>query len=287
MARTVQECYSYIVQTLTTQFSSVGITINSSTWSKRNFIRLMCYTFAIAQSLGEQMWDIYLAKMQDTQMKSISGTSLWLQDRAFRFQYSASSPQYVAWLNGVVDYPVINDNLKLIKACSVQSTASNIVNIKVAKSSPLVALTSLEKTAAQNYFNTIGVAGVTYNLISLNADKIYIKGNIYYAGAYSAVIQAMVIDAINAYLENLSKDRFGGDVLLSDIKNLIRNVEGVNDVSLEQVSCRADSQALFGGVDMAIGFDEINRRYIMASGYLVQETTALNTFADTLTFIAE
>jgi hypothetical protein len=96
-----------------------------------------------------------------------------------------------------------------------------------------------------------------------------------------------VIAAINNYLENLSKERFGGDILLSDLKKMIRNIEGVTDVSLERVSCRTDAQVLFTGVDLVSSFDELNRKYTTNAGYLIQETTVSNTFADTLTFIPD
>lgn len=288
MARTVQECNTFIVTNLVSQFSTVGITINPTTWSKRNLLRLICYTFAISQSLFEQLYDVYIAKITSIQTKAAAGSKQWLQDRAFRFQYSSTSPQIVQFLtNGEVDYPVINPALRIVTAASIQNSVSNIVNIKVAKNSPLVALSSPELTAIQGYFNTIGVAGIVYNVLSTASDKLYLKGNIYYDSTYSPVIQANVIAAINSYLENLSRERFGGDILLSDLKAFIRAIEGVNDVALERVACRTNGQTLFGGTDMVLGFDELNRKYTMDSGYIIEETTASNTFADTLTFIPE
>jgi hypothetical protein len=287
MARTVQECNNYIVTNLVTTFANAGITVNPSLWSQTNLLRLMCYIFAVAQSLAEQVYDVYINDIQTIQNNSTAASKRWLQDRAFRFQYSSVNPQYVAYLGGAIDYPVINKSLRITTACAIQSSVSNIVNIKVAKGSPLGAFSSLEKTAIQDYFNTIGTAGITYNLISLPSDKLYIKGDIYYKGVYSAVIQANVINAINSYLENLSKDRFGGDILLSDLKSMIRGIEGVSDISIERISCRTDSQVLFAGLDLVVGFDEVSRKYSMDSGYMIQETTALNTFADTLNFIPE
>jgi hypothetical protein len=287
MARTVQECNTFIVTNLVSTFANVGITITPALWSNTNLLRLICYTIAIAQSLAEQVYDVYLSDMQTIQSKSSAASKRWLQDRAFRFQYSSTNPQYVAYNGGVIDYPVINTSLQIIKACAIQTTVSNVVNVKVAKGSPLGPLSALELTAAQDYYNTIGAAGITYTLISLNPDKIYIKGNIYYKGVYSAVIQANVINVLNSYLEGLSKERFGGDILLSDIKSVIRNIEGITDISIERISCRTHSQTLFAGIDLVLGFDELIRKYSMDSGYLIQETTASNTFADTLTFIPE
>nr|WP_298660775.1 hypothetical protein [uncultured Flavobacterium sp.] len=287
MARSVQECNAYIVDNLVTTFATEGVTIDPTLWSKANRMRMMCYSFAIAQSLGEQIQDINLEAMQTVLDKSAAASPLWLQDKAFKFQYSATNPQVLTVVNGVVQYPTENAALRIIKACAVNPTLANHVNIKVAKNAPLEALSSTELTAAQGYFDQIGAAGITYDLISLDPDQLYIKATIYYNSLYSAVIQSSVIDALDNYLLGLSVTRFGGDILLSDIAKVIKEVAGVNDVVFDRVAARYDSQTLLAGIDLVLAGTEQNRKYSMAAGYMIQETTSGSTFADTLTFIAE
>ena len=287
MARTVQEIYQINVTNLVATFGSVGITINPATWSQTNFLRLVCYSIAIGLSLFEQLQDVYLAQLTEIQAKSNTGTEKWLQDKMFKFQYSATNPQYLTFVGTNLEYQQINPAYQIIKACAIQSSFSGAVNIKVAKDSPLVQLSPAEITSAQSYINNIGIPGIVYNIISTASDKIMIKANIYYNGNYSSVIATNVIAEINKYLSNLSVDRFGGDLLLSDIKKLIRTVEGVNDVSIEKLVCRNNSQSIASGLLMVDGFDELQRKYTMDAGYIVEETTALNTFTDTLTFIPE
>lgn len=287
MARTIEEIYNDIVTELVANFALEGITITPSTWSKTNKIRLMCYSFAVATSINEQLLDVYQADLQAIQDKTPAASVLWLQDRGFKFQYSSTNPQLVEVLNGIAEYPVINETLRIINACSVYVVSPSVVSIKVAKESPLVPLSSTELTALQNYYNTIGSAGINYICASTDSDKIRIEGEIYFNSSYSAVISDNVINGINEYLLNLSRTRFGGDILLSDLKKMIRSIEGVNDITIERVSCRKNASAVLTDIDMVLGYDEKQRQYIMDAGYMVQETTASHTFADTLTFIPE
>ncbi len=287
MARTVQECNDYIVTTLVNEFASVNITINPTLWSKTNVIRLLCYTVAIAQSLFEQLMDLQIARMEVIQRNSAAATANWLQDKVFKFQYSSTNPQYLVAVGGVLQYPVINPAYRIVTACAVSSTVTGTVNIKVAKGTPLGVLGGAELLALQNYVSMIGAAGVTYIASTSAGDKLYIKADIYYKGVYSSVIQANVETAINNYLNTLSIERFGGDIIMADLQSLVRAVEGVNDVYFDRVAVRYDSQSLFGGIDLVLDGDWINRKYTMGAGYLVEETTASNTFSDTLNYIAE
>lgn len=287
MARTVQEINTYIVAQLVNEFASVGITINPTLWSKTNVIRLLCYVVAIAQNLFEQLMDLQISKMEVIQQNSAAASASWLQDKVFKFQYSATNPQYLTVISGALQYAIVNPAYRIVTACAISSTVTNTVNIKVATGTPLGVLGGSELLALQNYISMLGVAGVTYVTTTDVGDKLYIKADIYYQGVYSSVIQTNVETAINDYLNTLSIERFGGDIIMADLQALVRGVEGVNDVYFDRVAVRYDSQALFGGIDLVLNGDWINRKYTMGAGYLVEETTASNTFSDTLNYIAE
>jgi hypothetical protein len=68
---------------------------------------------------------------------------------------------------------------------------------------------------------------------------------------------------------------------------MIRNIEGVNDVVLQNVAARYDSQAFGAGIDLVLNGDWQNRKYLTGAGYIIQEDTAGQTFADSLNFIPE
>ena len=180
-------------------------------------------------------------------------------------------------------YPVIDPSLRLISRCSVVTTISNQVIIKVAKQNPPVALTSGELSSLQSYINQIGIIGVNYNCVSLTSDKIMIDAEIYFDGQYSTVIVGTVTNAINTFLSQLS---FNGVLKVSDIELAVRNVVGVNDILLKNVKMRSDATAFVDGTFLVQNNTVISRIFPTVSGYIVGETTVGNTFTDKLTFIA-
>jgi len=287
MARSIADINNIIVTNLVNEFANIGVTINPLTWSRRNVLRNICYSFAIVQNLAEQLQDFAIVQMLDIQSKSIAGTKQWLQFKMFQFQYSATDPQNLTIVNGVPAYPTTNTALQIIKGCSVNTTSNNNVIIKVAKGNPLTALGTSEKSAAQGYINQIGTAGIVYQVVSLPADKLIVDADVYYNGTYSAVIEQAVIDALNNFLTTLAQEKFDGFLYALDIERTIRGVEGVNDVVISQLSARQDSQPVGGGIDLILGNDLLVRRYQAYAGYIVQETTTNYTFADTLNFIPE
>lgn len=287
MARSINDINNIIVTNLVTQFSNVGITINPTTWSKRNILRLICYTFAIAQNIAEQLQDLSIAQMLDIQSKSVASTKLWLQFKMFNFQYSATNPQVLQVINNVPTYPTIDKNLQIVKACSVSSTLNQNVLIKIAKNDPLEALSNAEKTEAQAYIDALGVAGITYVVQSLASDKIMIEGTIYYKGSYSSVIETNVIAQIRSYFYNLSKTDFNGYLYVTDLINFIKSIDGVNDIQLENLQCRLDSQSVGGGISLVVNGDIQTRRYLSGAGYMRDETTFGYRLLDKIIYIAE
>ena len=283
MARTIAQIQAQIIATKQAQPELAGLTSTS----KRAIWNL--WTFVIATCIGifEQLLDSFLLSVEAQVNASAGASILWLQAKMFQFQYDAITPQVVQLINTVPQYPVVDATKQIVTACSVTSSLSNQVTIKVAKSNPYVALVSAELTAAQSYINTIGAAGISYTVISLNPDKLYVQASIYYQGQYSTVIQQNVIDAINSFLQNLSITNFNGSMKISDLEGVIRNVAGVNDVILNNVKGRDDASTFANGVDLVLNNTVISRQWDTVAGYIVQETTSGKTFADSLIFIAQ
>ena len=74
---------------------------------------------------------------------------------------------------------------------------------------------------------------------------------------------------------------------MTDLEDVIRNVPGVNDVVMNNVRGRADTDAFNAGIDLILGTAIIQRQWVTVAGYIAGETTMGKTFADSLTFIAE
>jgi hypothetical protein len=279
MARTIEQIQASII----TEIQSTPELAEANSTSRRAIWRLFAYVQASAILLLEQIIDVFRAENDLKISKAIPATATWLNQKVLEFQYSATNPQIIQLVDLAPIYPVIDPNLRLITRCSVVTTISNQVNIKVAKSEPPVALTSNELSSLQSYVNNIGIVGVNYNCISLNADKLFIDAEVYYDGQYSTVISGTVLNAINQFLASLS---FNGVLKISDIELAIRNVIGVSDVLIKNVKMRSDSTAFADGTFLVQNKTVVSRVFPTISGYIVEEDGSGLDFANNITFIA-
>ena len=282
MARTVDEIYASIVAAKEAESDLSGLTSDSH----RAIWRLWAWITAVSIAIFEQLLDVFTTNIETTVSKSPAASTLWVQDKMFKFQYDATNPQVVQLINTIPQYPVIDETKRIITACSVTSGLSNVVNVKIAKSDPYQALSVGELSAARDYITTIGCAGITYTCISLDADRIYIDAEIFYKGQYSAIIQQSVIDTLNNYLQTLSKTNFDGSIKMSDLEAVIRNVAGVVDVVMNNVKTRPNATLFANGFDLILNKTLLQKDYSSAAGYLVEEDTTGNTFTDSLIFTA-
>lgn len=280
MARSVNE----IQQSIINLVQATPELAEASSTSKRAIWRLWTYVVAVTINLYEQLQDLFRTEVESIVALSAPQTPQWVQDRVFRFQYSATDPQVVQLIDLVPQYPVVNPALNIVTRCSVKTNLSGRVNIKVAKSEPPEPLITAEVDALQSYINVIGVAGINYAVVSSESDKLFIEADIFYIGSYSAVISANVIATVDTYLSTLP---FDGSMKLLDLEIAIRNTVGVNDVLFRNIKARKDTTALSGATSLVLNNTVISRQWPTVSGYIVGETTSGSTLADTLTFIAE
>lgn len=280
MARSVDE----IQQLIITDVQSTPELAAASSPSRRAIWRLWTYVVAVAINLLEQLMDISRTDVETFVSLAAPQTPQWLQNKIFEFQYDATNPQVLQLINFVPQYPIVDTTLRIVTRCSVKTSLANTVYIKVAKGTTPGALGSSEITALQTYVNTLGVAGIRYQVTSGNSDKLYVQAEIFYQGAYASVISDNVIAAINNYFATLP---FDGSLKLLDLEIAIRNVQGVNDVIFQNVQARADGTAFGSGTNLVQSQTVVGRIWGTVAGYIVGETTSGQTLADTLTFIAE
>lgn len=253
-------------------------------WNLWAFIQAVCI------NLFEQILDIFKTEIEGKILGAGIGNDFWLRAQVLKFQYSATTPQFVELDTTTFElkYAVIDSDLQILTRAGIVSL-SGPVTIKVAKSEPPEPLSPTEVTALEAYVKEIQFSGKQINILSENPDSLIVIGAVYYNGQFSSTISDMVIAALDAYCASLSSvDRFGSLVRLTDVEAAILAVEGVTDIDLEEVSVRPDGEAIgsrYKIYDLSEGTN--NRQFAMVSGYIIQEVTASYTFADTLTFIAE
>ncbi len=251
--------------------------------SKRGIWRQWTFNIAVSIALCEQQIDVLQAQIDAVVAKAPAATSAWIQDKVLNyFQFDPNVPQVVKLVDFVPKYPIEDPSLRIITRCSVVTSSSYIVDVKVAKQNPPVQLSAPEEAALDTFLKTIGIP-VKYNIINKVSDKIYIEGEVKYFGSYSAVIKVNVIAAINNYLASIP---FNGIIKVIDIEKTIRNVEGVDDVLLKNVRVREDGTLLPSATYLINNFTLVQSAYPTVSGYIVEETTAGNTFTTTITTTA-
>lgn len=284
MARTVNQIQQSIIDAVTAD-TTLGPALTST--SKRAIWRLWTFVVAAAIAMHEQLIDIFSANVEAVAAAAAPASYSWLQAQIFKFQYSTTTPQTVQFINFAPSYPIIDSTLQIITRCSVTTSLSNSVLIKVAKGATPGPLSSPEITALTAYVNPpfgIGVAGINYIVSSKNPDQLYIQASIFYQGTYSSVIQVNVINAINDYLAALP---FNGQMKISDLEQAVRSVPGVNDVVLVNVSARPDATAFGSGTFLVQGNNVMSRLWNTVSGYIISEQTAGQGLTNSLTFTAE
>lgn len=261
---------------------------NLQSASKRAIWRAWTRIFANNTNILENITDIFKGDVEAIAAVSAGASNAWLQDKAFSFQYDATSPQVIQLINTVPVYPVVDATKRIISRCSVSTDLSNNVLIKVAKQNPPIGLITDEISAIQSYFNIIGGAGITYLLSSGNADQLYIDADVYYDGQYQAVILANITTSLTNFLANLSsQNNFNGKVYMSAIEDAIRNTVGVNDVVLQNVKARQDATPFVDATSLVLDAQVLSRLWQTIAGYIILETTASETLADSLNLIAQ
>lgn len=287
MARKTEQIQQQIIDSVQADSTLSG----AASPSRRAHWRLWTNEVATASNNLEQVWDEKKIELETAAAQTPAATPPWIQARMFEFQYDSNTPQVLQLYTNTTKpyyyYPTVDVTKRIITQCVAYSSFNNVMYVKVAKGDTPTALSAGELSAAQDYVDSLFPAPIFYIVQSSPADKLYLNADIYYKGQYSAVIATNVISALNAYLLLLAKTDFNGKLSLTDLEIEIKKVEGVTDVVLKNVGARADGTA-FGSKTMLVSNSTENfRDWQTKAGYIVQETTSGNTFADTLNFIAE
>jgi hypothetical protein len=273
MARTITQIKDSIIADMQAYPELTSLLANTST---RSIWYLFVFTISGAISLLEQIMDSFKTDTDANIAKSAAGTPLWLQDKAFKFQYSSSTPQIVKLdtTTFAPTYDIINPDLQIVKRCSVNSTVANYVTLKTAKdiNGTLTALTTPENDSFQGYINTIGTAGINYIATSSPANQMYWTAQITYDAQYASTIKQSLSDAATTFLATIP---FDGIFRVNKFEAyILNNVPGVVDLITNELSIREDFQTVAQGTILVTGNDVMVSNLNPSAGYIIPETTS-------------
>ena len=279
MARTVAQIKQSMLDAKNADSTLSALTSTSQTakWNLYYFIVASCI------AIFEQLQDLFKIDLEAIASTAAPSTPQWTRNKVLKYQKGD-----VAQLNTTtftVEYPTINTANQILTRCAVITAPNRTVLIKVAKSDPPVPVSVGELAELQSYIETFNPAGIAFTLINENSDKMEVAATIYYNGQYSAVISTNVVAALNNYMATLP---FNGVISTQAVVDAIQAVDGVNSVSLTRILVRKHTVAYGAGVtlyNLSTGVDSV--QYQTIAGYVVQETTATHTFADTLSYIVQ
>lgn len=279
MARTVAQIKQSMLDAKNADSTLSTLTSTSQTakWNLYYFIVASCI------AIFEQLQDIFKTELETIASTAAPSTPQWTRNKVLKYQKGD-----VAQLNTttyVIEYPTINTANQILTRCAVITAPNRTVLIKVAKGNPPTPVSVGELAELQSYVETFDPAGIAFTLINDNSDKMEVAATIYYNGQYSAVISTNVVAALNSYMANLP---FNGVISTQAVVDAMQAVEGVISVSLTRILVRKHSVAYGAGVtlyNLSTGVDAV--QYQTIAGYVVEETTATHTFADTLSYIVQ
>jgi len=254
--------------------------------------------FAAILNAFEQLFDVFSADVDTKILQSRVGNARWLQDKVLKFQYDASNPQVPTVTDTFsVEYPIVNESLRIVKAAAIQQQPNRQVFVKVAKevSGVLSPLIEAEAEALKSYLKLVQFAGTQVVLIrdpltngTLSPDQLYLKAKIYYDGQYVlSSVKTNIETAITDYFKNLD---FDGVVNRQQLERVILDVEGVNDIVIKEIIGRTNNEPITGSNIEVVyrnieGQTPVNGRiYPTAAGYIIPEQTPTYTLNDSLTY---
>jgi hypothetical protein len=281
MARSIAQIKSQMIDAKNQELALQGLTSTSQTavWN------LILFITAGAINILEQLMDLFKSDIESQISHAIPNTPQWLQQQAFKFQYDANNPQVLELVDLIPTYPIINTNLQLLTRCSVSNGNNKEVNIRVAKQNPPEKLITAERIALMSYFNVLGNAGITYNIISIDPDLIEIDADVFYDAQYSAVIQSAINTALYSYLSSID---FNGYIYVTKIEDTIQAISGVKDIKINNIYVRASYETYANKHIIYSLSTGTNARYYQPyAGYIVEETTTSHTFNDTINYFAQ
>ena len=284
MARTTQEILDTMIARKDAEAALNGLTSSSQSaiW------RLIMFICAATINIFEQLMDVQEAEIDTAARNAIGATGSWIQNKVLNFQYSddPNNPQIAQETEpGVINYPVIDESLRIITRSSVKQQANKEVLIKTAKGDDLIEpLEAAQLAALQDYGKLWAVAGLDYRFISLESDKAKITLTIYYNGQYVLDnVKTNVKAAIETYFKDISSINFDGILNLNALNDAIQAVPGVNDTDFQGLTVRLRADQFTPGDSNNI---IVNRQQETFAGHVVPETNTGETLDDTLTFIA-
>lgn len=253
-SKTVEQWYEYLLaekESASTLADLTGAPANAAdlfaavtSRSKVAKWALWLWLVAVAARALESLFDIHKRDVEAAAAAAIAGTNVWLVLQAKLFEVGNGS--LAVGPDRKVVYAISNPTNRIVVYAAVAREYGRAV-LKVAKQAEglPVPLTSPELVQLATYINHIQFAGTKLAVVSREADKLKVTGQVYYDGLLDVTqVEADVAAAVAAHLANLP---FDAAVSLEKLTDAVQAVSGVKDLVL-QFYGRPDATPMYGAV---------------------------------------
>jgi len=289
MARTTAE----IQATMDTEQAAQPALSTLNSTSQTAIYTLWKYIVSKCQNVLEQLWDEKKTELENIIFQGITPSIYWVRAKTFEFQYDATTPQVIELIDLIPRYRVIDTTKRIVTRAAVNTGAGYGV-VNVAKNEPPEKMTAPELAALQDYFTAagdgttqaigIGYAGQSISFDSYDPDRIYIEGEIFYSGQYSATFPSDAILKIETYISNLD---INGVFRVSQMINALAELDGFNSIDIVEMVARPATTGFGGGTVLYLASaGSSSAAYLSTAGYMIGEDTVGETFLDKITFTA-
>jgi hypothetical protein len=248
MARTVKEIQDNITTVFVNEMAAIGYTVDPSTWSQVNLIRLIFYVVAVAVNILEQFFDMHKTNTDAAIKARLTPTREWYANTALDYQFGFNLLN-----NGDFDNAGYTDTQiaasKVIKYAAVvkqiNSYGQVLLRIKLAGSNgtDLQQLPAIVVNGITEYFNRIAPAGDHLSIESNPPDRLKMSWRIYYdplilnanGGRLDGQDSEVISNAMKQFL--ITGIPFSGTYVLAYHINFLEKIPGV--VIAEILECSA------------------------------------------------
>lgn len=257
MARTIEDIKKSMTdkfmqdETLREAYGIQGDATWENTFSPISIENMLMYVVAFAAYTLEVMMEAFKKDVDAQIAQNIVPTVRWYHSQAMAFQYGEQLVYNEEY--GHFEYPTVDDSKKLVKYCAVKDLGGSIQMLVSGDTGGFPSVLSNEVLQAfKSYMNQIKIAGVILDVKSLEADGIRISAKIQIdpqiitvEGIRISDGTRAVEDAVNAYLANIV---YGGTFNKTKLVDAIQSVEGVLDVTLQDVQVRSSGSTEYNSM---------------------------------------
>ena len=198
----------------------------------------------------ETLWDIFRSEITSEMAKQKIHSKQWYRQKALDFQYGFPVIAGTDQFDNTGKTAEEIETSKIVKqaACVKLISASGygILRVKVAKEqgSELVRLEEQELSALRNYYERYAVdAGTQLKVTTGDADDLKLHIDVYFDSLVLSTTgtrldgtgETPVKDAIIEFLKSLE---FNGALIIGDLRDKIKSVEGVAAIKVQQASSK-------------------------------------------------